>query len=127
MSDLHILDHPLIQSKLTRLRAISTNDHAFRLLLEELTAFMVCEITRGYPLRKVEVETPFERTTGKVLDLVVLVPWAKRAISSRDWETRVTESVGPNLFQLRDLSCFDFKIAPRTLQRFNTAEPFALN
>jgi len=75
MSDLHILDHPLIQSKLTRLRDVSTNDHTFRLLLEELTAFMVYEITRSYPVRKVEVETPFERTAGKILDVpVVLVP-----------------------------------------------------
>ena len=75
MPNLHILDHPLIQSKLTRLRDVSTNDHNFRLLLEELTAFMVYEITRSYPLRKIEVETPFERTVGEVLDVpVVLVP-----------------------------------------------------
>ena len=75
MPNLHILDHPLIQSKLTRLRDVSTNNHNFRLLLEELTAFMVYEITRDYPLREVEVETPFEQTVGKVLDVpVVLVP-----------------------------------------------------
>jgi len=75
MPNLHILDHPLIQSKLTRLRDVSTSNHNFRLLLEELTAFMVYEITRDYPLCEVEVETPFERTVGKVLDVpVVLVP-----------------------------------------------------
>ena len=75
MPNLHVLDHPLIQSKLTRLRDASTTNHNFRLLLEELTAFMVYEITRDYPLREVEVETPFERTVGKALDVpVVLVP-----------------------------------------------------
>lgn len=75
MSNLHILTHPLIQSKLTRLRDASTTNHNFRLLLEELTAFMVYEITRNYPLREVEVETPLEPTVGKVLDVpVVLVP-----------------------------------------------------
>jgi uracil phosphoribosyltransferase len=75
MSNLHILDHPLIQSKLTRLRDASTTNHNFRLLLEELTAFMVYEITRNYPLREVEVTTPLESTVGKVLDVpVVLIP-----------------------------------------------------
>lgn len=75
MSNLHILDHPLIQNKLTRLRNIATNNHNFRLLLEELTALMVYEITRDYPLREVEVVTPLERTIGKVLDVpIVLVP-----------------------------------------------------
>lgn len=75
MSNLHILTHPLIQSKLTRLRDASTTNHNFRLLLEELTAFMVYEITRDYPLREVEVTTPFEPTVGRVLDVpVVLIP-----------------------------------------------------
>jgi len=75
MNNLHILDHPLIQNKLTRLRDKTTNNHNFRLMLEELTALMVYEITREYPVREVEVETPLERTTGKVLATpVVLVP-----------------------------------------------------
>jgi uracil phosphoribosyltransferase len=50
-------------------------NHNFRLLLEELTAFMVYEITRNYPLREEPVVTPLEKTTGMVLDTpVVLVP-----------------------------------------------------
>ena len=75
MSNLHIINHPLIQNKLTRLRDVNTKNHNFRLLLEELTALMVYEITRDYPLRNVEVTTPLETMTGKVLDTsVVLVP-----------------------------------------------------
>lgn len=75
MSNLHIINHPLIQNKLTRLRDVNTKNHNFRLLLEELTALMVYEITRDYPLRDVEVTTPLETMTGKVLDTpVVLVP-----------------------------------------------------
>lgn len=75
MSNLHIIKHPLIQDKLTRLRDINTMNHNFRLLLEELTAFMVYEITRNYPLREEPVVTPLEKTTGMVLDTpVVLVP-----------------------------------------------------
>jgi len=75
MAKLHIINHPLIQNKLTRLRDINTNNHNFRLLLEELTAFMVYEITRDYPLKEVEIKTPLETMPGKVLDTpVVLVP-----------------------------------------------------
>ncbi len=75
MSNLHILKHPLIQNKLSRLRDIATNNHNFRLLLEELTSLMVYEITRNYPVREVTVKTPLEETRGNVLDVpVVLVP-----------------------------------------------------
>jgi len=72
---LNVLDHPLIRSKLTRMRDARTDNETFRRLLSELTALMVYEITRDYPLRKVEVETPLERTTGEILSTsVVLVP-----------------------------------------------------
>ncbi|MEA1871766.1 MAG: uracil phosphoribosyltransferase [Candidatus Bipolaricaulota bacterium] len=75
MANLHILEHPLIQSKLTRLRDIATNNHNFRLMLEELTSLMVYEITRSYPVREVTVKTPLEEMRGNVLDVpVVLVP-----------------------------------------------------
>jgi len=75
MSQLHVLDHPLIQSKLTVMRDVRTDNDAFRQLLDELTALMVYEITREYPLRDRDVETPLEPTTGKGLDVpVVLVP-----------------------------------------------------
>jgi len=72
---LNVLDHPLIRSKLTRMRDARTDNETFRRLLSELTALMVYEITRDYPLRKVEVETPLERTAGQILATsVVLVP-----------------------------------------------------
>jgi len=75
MAKLHILDHPLIQSKLTRMRDVRTDNEAFRQLLDELTALMVYEITRDYPLRDRQIETPLEPTTGRGLSVpVVLVP-----------------------------------------------------
>jgi uracil phosphoribosyltransferase len=75
MAELHVLDHPLIQSKLTRLRDVQTDNEAFRQLLDELTALMVYEITRDYPLRERHIVTPLEETVGKGLDgSVVLVP-----------------------------------------------------
>lgn len=75
MATVHVLDHPLIQSKLTRMRDVSTDNHQFRLLLEELTALMVYEVTRDFALRDVRIATPLEEATGRVLDVsVVLVP-----------------------------------------------------
>jgi uracil phosphoribosyltransferase len=75
MSRLHILDHPLIQSKLTRMRDVRTDNETFRRLLDELTALMVYEITRDYPLCERAIETPLEPTTGNVLDVsIVLAP-----------------------------------------------------
>ncbi len=72
---LHVLEHPLIQSKLALMRDAQTGNEMFRRLLEELTAFMVYEITRNYPLRDREITTPLEQMTGRVLDAnIVLVP-----------------------------------------------------
>jgi len=75
MAQLHILDHPLIQSKLTRMRDVRTDNETFRRLLDELTALMVYEISREYPLRERRIETPLEPTVGMGLDVpVVLAP-----------------------------------------------------
>jgi len=72
---LHVLEHPLIQSKLTLLRDVNTKNEPFRRLLEELTALMVYEITRQYPLCDRAINTPLEPMTGRVLDAsIVLVP-----------------------------------------------------
>lgn len=81
MGKLTVIEHPLIRVKLTRLRDRSTDRLLFRQLLEELTAFMVYEITRDFPLRELEVETPFERTMGYELARpVVLVPILRAGI-----------------------------------------------
>lgn len=72
---LNVLEHPLIQSKLTLMRDVNTGNETFRRLLEELTALMVYEITRKYPLRDRAINTPLEPMTGRVLEAsVVLVP-----------------------------------------------------
>lgn len=85
MTNLVIVDHPLIQAKLTKLRDKRTDRLQFRQILEELTALMVYEITRDFPLRPVEVETPFERTRGVELARpVVLVPILRAGIVMLD-------------------------------------------
>ncbi len=71
MGKLYIADHPLIQSKIRRLRDKSTNNKEFRELVSELSSLLVYEATRNLPLKDVEVETPNEITRGKILDCVV--------------------------------------------------------
>ncbi len=85
MDNLIIVNHPLIQAKLAKLRDKRTDRLQFRQILEELTALMVYEITRDFPLRPVEVETPFERTQGvELAQAVVLVPILRAGIVMLD-------------------------------------------
>ena len=63
----NIIDHPLIQHKLTIMRKKETSSADFRKLLEEITMLMGYEATRGLPLEDVEIETPIQKTVGKRL------------------------------------------------------------
>ena len=62
-----VLDHPLVQHKLTRLRQATTSTAGFRRLTREISLLMAYEATRDLPLEEVEIETPLERTTGRML------------------------------------------------------------
>lgn len=69
MSDLkvNVIDHPLIQHKLTMMRKKTTGTKDFRELLEEISMLMTYEITRDFPLKDVEIETPVAKCVGKEL------------------------------------------------------------
>src|SRR5256885_12493750 len=70
-----VIDHPVIQTKLTELRDYSADHRKFRALLDEIASLMVYEVTRDWPTRPKPVQTPLERTTGNVLARqVTLVP-----------------------------------------------------
>lgn len=58
MSNLYVVDHPLIQHKLTIMRDKNTGTKDFRMLLEEISMLMGYEVTRNLPTTEVEVETP---------------------------------------------------------------------
>ncbi len=62
---LTILDHPLIQHKLSILRARNTSKKQFRELVDEIATLMAYEVTRDLPLEEVEVHTPLEATIQK--------------------------------------------------------------
>ena len=69
MSDLkvNVIDHPLIQHKLTMMRKKTTGTKDLRELLEEISMLMTYEITRDFPLKDVEIETPVSKCVGKEL------------------------------------------------------------
>ena len=60
-----VMDHPLIQHKVTLMRKKETGSKDFRNLLEEITMLMGYEITRDLPLEDVEIETPVAKMIGK--------------------------------------------------------------
>jgi len=65
MSTFHLVDHPLIQHKLTIMRRKNTPSKDFRELLDEISMLMGYELTRDLPLEDIEIETPLCRTTCK--------------------------------------------------------------
>ena len=65
MSKVFIMDHPLIQHKVSRLRCIDTGSKEFRELVREISQLMCFEATRDLPLEDYELETPIGKATGK--------------------------------------------------------------
>ncbi len=65
MSKLHIIDHPMIQHKLTIMRKKETGAKDFRELLKEISLLMGYEVTRDIPLEDVRIETPICPMTAK--------------------------------------------------------------
>ena len=65
MSTLHVIDHPLIQHKLTIMRDKRTGAKEFRELLDEITVLMGYEVTRDFPLIDWEIDTPLQKMTAK--------------------------------------------------------------
>ena len=67
MSTVHVVDHPLVQHKLTLMRETTCSTKDFRQLLEEISMLMAYEVTRNLPLMEVEIETPIAKCTSKVI------------------------------------------------------------
>ena len=67
MPDPVILDHPLIQHKLTLLRDKNTASKDFRELVREIAMLMCYEATRDLPLKEIEIETPMCSTLSRVI------------------------------------------------------------
>ena len=85
MSTLHILDHPLIQHKLSIMRNRKTGSKDFRELLEEIAMLMGYELTRDLPLEDISIETPICKTTAKMIAGKKLAVVPIRAPDSAWW------------------------------------------
>ena len=86
MSTLHIVDHPMIQHKLTIMRNKDTSTKDFRELLDEISMLMGSEVTRDFPLEDVEIDTPLEHMTGKQISgkKVAIVPILRAGLGMVD-------------------------------------------
>ncbi|MEA5451714.1 uracil phosphoribosyltransferase [Leptolyngbya sp. CCNP1308] len=67
MPDLHLIDHPLIQHKLTLMRRAETSTAKFRTLLKEISLLMAYEVTRDLPLKLETIQTPMATMAAPVL------------------------------------------------------------
>ena len=67
MGSLHVLEHPLLQHKLSILRDKDTGVKEFREIVGEISALMCYEATRSLPTKEVEVETPIAKAKVRVL------------------------------------------------------------
>ncbi|HUX79620.1 MAG TPA: uracil phosphoribosyltransferase [Alphaproteobacteria bacterium] len=65
--NLHIINHPLIQHKLTQMRKVNTPKHAFRQLLREIALLMGYEITRDFPLTNETITTPLTTMEAPII------------------------------------------------------------
>ncbi|MBQ4061497.1 MAG: uracil phosphoribosyltransferase [Christensenellaceae bacterium] len=68
MGKVTVVDHPMIQHKLSIMRDKDTSTKDFRELLDEIAMFMAYEVTRDLPLKDKEVETPITKMVGKEID-----------------------------------------------------------
>jgi len=67
MSTVHVVDHPLVQHKLTLMRQIECSTKDFRQLLGEIAMLMTYEVTRDLPLQEIEIEAPITRCKSKLI------------------------------------------------------------
>lgn len=90
MPNVIVLDHPVIQTKLAKLRDFNTDHYVFRATLEEVAMLMTYEVTRDWPTVTKVVRTPMENMNGRVLSRqVTLVPILRAGLGMTDGMLRV--------------------------------------
>ena len=90
MGKFTVLNHPLIQHKLTIIRRKETGSNEFRRIVSEIAGLMTYEITRDLPLQDVEIETPMGKTVQKELagKKLTIVPILRHRDCSRSEQSR---------------------------------------
>ena len=83
---LHIIDHPLVQHKLSIMRNKETSTNKFRGLLKEIAMLMGYEVTRDFPLTFKEIETPLQKMNAPTIagKKVVIAPILRAGLGMVD-------------------------------------------
>ncbi|QDP41666.1 uracil phosphoribosyltransferase [Radiobacillus deserti] len=86
MGNVYVLDHPLIQHKLTYIRNKKTGTKEFRELVDEVAGLMAFEITRDMPTEEITIETPVTEAKTKILSgkKIGLVPILRAGLGMVD-------------------------------------------
>ncbi|MCL2810300.1 MAG: uracil phosphoribosyltransferase [Clostridia bacterium] len=86
-----VLDHPLIQHKVSLMRDKETGTKDFRELLEEISTLMAYEVTRDLPMKEIEIETPICRTKTRVISgkKLAVVPILRAGLGMVDGITKL--------------------------------------
>ena len=98
MGKVVVVDHPLVQHKLTLMRDKNCGTKDFRQLLEEVAMLMAYEVTRELPTKEVEIETPIAKCSSRVIagKKLGVVPILRAGLGMVDGVTRLvpTAKVG---------------------------------
>ena len=94
-ANLTVVDHPLIQHKLSFLRDKETSKKKFKELVDEIAMLMAYEVTKDLPLADVEVDTPLERMTAKQVagKKLTVVPILRAGLGMVDGVVRLMPGV----------------------------------
>lgn len=86
MGKFEVLDHPLIQHKLTIIREKNCGTKVFREMVNEIATLMAYEVSRDMPLKDIEIETPIAKSTQKTLagKKVAIVPILRAGLGMVD-------------------------------------------
>ncbi|MBQ9807297.1 MAG: uracil phosphoribosyltransferase [Ruminococcus sp.] len=91
MAELHIIDHPLVQHKVSLLRDKTTGTKEFRELVSEIAMFICYEATRDLPLKEIEIETPLAVAKTKIISgrKLAFVPILRAGLGMVDGVTKL--------------------------------------
>jgi uracil phosphoribosyltransferase len=86
MNQVIVVEHPLVQHKLTLLRKKEASTNSFRRLLGEIASLMAYEVTRDMPMHEVEIETPICPMKARLIDgkKIVFVPILRAGLGFLD-------------------------------------------
>lgn len=124
MGKVTVIEHPLVQHNLTRLRDKRTGPQEFRRVLSEVAALIIYEATRSFATRRLAVTTPLARTTGSQLKReVILVPVLRAGLGMLDSILQLIPHARVGFIGLKReekslRALFYHKSLPRDLSRF---------